>query len=113
MERDARLSPSGYLGSRRDVEPRMTAVALSPAAPGAARRTHVPYGRHAARAAAMLLALWILLSAAASGGELATFWLFGLAFGVILQRSRLCFASAFRDLFLLRDGGSLRALLAG
>src|SRR5438132_1612632 len=91
----------------------MTAVALSSAAPGAARPVHVPYARYAARSAAALLAIWILLSALMAGGGLATYWLFGLAFGVILQRSRLCFASAFRDLFLLRDGGSLRALLAG
>jgi uncharacterized membrane protein YedE/YeeE len=41
----------------------------------------------------------------------------GAALGVILQRSRLCFASAFRDLFLLRDRraalGVLAALAAG
>jgi len=41
----------------------------------------------------------------------------GAAFGVILQRSRFCFASAFRDLFLLRDRrvalGVLAALAAG
>lgn len=41
----------------------------------------------------------------------------GAAFGVVLQRSRFCFASAFRDLFLLRDRrtalGVLAALAAG
>jgi uncharacterized membrane protein YedE/YeeE len=41
----------------------------------------------------------------------------GAAFGAILQRSRFCFASAFRDLFLLRDRraalGVLAALAAG
>lgn len=41
----------------------------------------------------------------------------GAVFGVILQRSRLCFASAFRDLFLLRDRrtalGVVAALAAG
>lgn len=61
----------------------------------------------------MALALWILASAAVSNGNLAVYWLFGLAFGMILQRSRLCFASAFRDLFLLRNGGNLRGILVG
>jgi uncharacterized membrane protein YedE/YeeE len=41
------------------------------------------------------------------------FWLFGLGVGVVLQRSRLCFASAFRDLFLFGHGRIMRALLAG
>ena len=44
---------------------------------------------------------------------LEVFWLFGLAFGVILQKSRLCFASAFRDLFLLRNGGNMRGIILG
>jgi uncharacterized membrane protein YedE/YeeE len=91
----------------------MTAVALRPAASSAAPRAPAPFVRYAARGAVVLVAAWVLLSAAASGGQLAVFWLFGLAVGVILQRSRLCFASAFRDVWLLRDGGSLRALLAG
>ena len=34
------------------------------------------------------------------------------AFGVVLQRSRFCFASAFRDLFLLRDRRGLLGVLA-
>lgn len=41
------------------------------------------------------------------------FWLFGLAFGFVLQRSRFCFASAFRDLFLFGSGRIMRAILAG
>lgn len=76
------------------------------------RRT-VPSNAFLVRAGAVLFALWVLASAMASGGELPVFWVFGLAFGVILQRSRLCFASGFRDLFLLRDGGNLRAILSG
>jgi uncharacterized membrane protein YedE/YeeE len=55
------------------------------------------------------LALLVLMSVA--GPTYGVFWAFGLAFGVILQRSRLCFASAFRDLFLLRDGRTMRAIL--
>lgn len=43
----------------------------------------------------------------------AVFGLFGLAFGFVLQRSRFCFASAFRDLWLLQDGRMMRAVLLG
>ena len=62
---------------------------------------------------AMLVALAILLLAAAVSGEMALFWTFGLAFGFVLQRSRFCFASAFRDIFLLRHGRSMRGVLIG
>ncbi len=44
---------------------------------------------------------------------IALIWVFGLAFGFILQRGRFCFASAFRDLFLLRDGRVMKGILAG
>ncbi|MBI4302599.1 MAG: YeeE/YedE family protein [Chloroflexi bacterium] len=44
---------------------------------------------------------------------LPVFWLFGLGFGFILQRSRFCFASAFRDLYLLKDGRVMKGILAG
>jgi uncharacterized membrane protein YedE/YeeE len=40
-------------------------------------------------------------------------WIFGLAFGVILQRSRFCFASAFRDLYLLQDGRMMKGIIIG
>jgi len=66
-----------------------------------------------ARIITLLLILWVLLLVSPGHGDLAVYWVFGITFGVILQRSRLCFASAFRDLFLLRDGGNLRGILAG
>lgn len=62
---------------------------------------------------ASLAAAAILLAASALSGEMAVFWAFGLAFGFVLQRSRFCFASAFRDIFLLRHGRSMRGVLAG
>lgn len=43
----------------------------------------------------------------------AVMWLFGLALGVTLQRARFCFASSFRDLFLLQDGRIMKAILGG
>jgi uncharacterized protein len=63
------------------------------------------------KVAAVLAALALLVLMSVASPTYGVFWAFGLAFGVILQRSRLCFASAFRDLFLLRDGRTMRAIL--
>jgi uncharacterized membrane protein YedE/YeeE len=77
-------------------------------------------GRHVVAAA-----LFVALAAAAStlgtdpaAGRSASFSIWsGAAFGLVLQRSRLCFASAFRDVFLTRDRraalGLLTALAVG
>ncbi len=62
---------------------------------------------------ATLAATVILFLAAAVSSEMAIFWVLGLAFGFVLQRSRFCFASAFRDIFLLRHGRSMRGVLIG
>ena len=60
-------------------------------------------------AAAGLVSLW----AAQADGHFAVFWLMGMAFGFVLQRSRFCFNSAFRDLFLMRDGRVMKGVIAG
>ena len=62
---------------------------------------------------ALLVAAVVVLLAAAVSSEMALFWTFGLAFGFVLQRSRFCFASSFRDIFLLRHGRSMRGVLVG
>ncbi len=36
---------------------------------------------------------------------------FGAVFGLIVQRSRLCFAAAFREIILNRDGSMMKAIL--
>lgn len=41
------------------------------------------------------------------------YWIFGLGFGFVLQRGRFCFASAFRDLFLLGHGRNMKGVLVG
>jgi uncharacterized protein len=41
------------------------------------------------------------------------YWMFGLGFGFVLQRGRFCFASAFRDLFLLGHGRNMKGVLVG
>jgi uncharacterized membrane protein YedE/YeeE len=63
--------------------------------------------------AASAAAVTILLLASGMDTEMAVFWTFGLLFGFVLQRSRFCFASAFRDIFLLRHGRSMKGVLAG
>ncbi|MGH2451570.1 MAG: YeeE/YedE family protein [Candidatus Limnocylindria bacterium] len=46
-------------------------------------------------------------------GILAALWALGLAAGLTLQRSRFCFASAFRDLFLFGSARIMKAILLG
>jgi uncharacterized membrane protein YedE/YeeE len=83
------------------------AVTRSEPAPG--------WGRLARPALALLLGggLVLLVLAAASAREpgLAVHWTLGLALGVVLQRGRVCFAGAFRDLYLMRNGAMMRAVL--
>ncbi len=70
--------------------------------------------RHTVRGLlALLVAIVVLVIYANVKPSLAVFWLFGLAFGVVIQRSRFCFTSAFRDLFLLGDGRLAKGLIAG
>lgn len=51
--------------------------------------------------------------AQASSASMAVFWSVGLAVGFVLQRARFCFTSAFRDLFLLGQGRTMRGILVG
>lgn len=44
---------------------------------------------------------------------LPVFWVLGVAFGFVVQRSRFCFVAGFRDLFLLHQGRMMRGILAG
>jgi uncharacterized protein len=62
---------------------------------------------------AVSVALIILLVAEQAQPHLALYWALGLGVGLVLQRGRLCFAGAFRDLFLMRNGSMLRAILVG
>lgn len=65
----------------------------------------------ASKVGVVLLA--VVLLALFSSVEMGVFWGLGMTFGFILQRSRLCFASAFRDMFLMREGRNMKAILAG
>jgi uncharacterized protein len=63
--------------------------------------------------AAWALAALVLFFAYRIDTQFARFWAFGLAFGFVLQRGRFCFASAFRDLFLLGHGRTMKGVLLG
>ncbi len=62
---------------------------------------------------AFAIALLISLYYASFSASLAIFWLFGLAYGIVIQRSKFCFASAFRDLFLFKRGDLMKAVIVG
>lgn len=66
----------------------------------------------AAAALAIGLVVGAVLLHERRGREASFSILAGFAFGLILQRSRFCFASAFRDVFLLRDRRMLLGVLA-
>src|SRR3981081_2043267 len=59
------------------------------------------------------LAIAILILAARLQPRLPLSWGLGLSVGLVLQRGRLCFAGAFRDLFLMRNGTMMRAIIVG
>ena len=67
----------------------------------------------AARASLALGVVLVGWFASRWGSPYAVFWAFGLAFGFVLQRSRFCFASAFRDLFLFGSSATMKGILAG
>ena len=56
---------------------------------------------------------WGLLIANVIDNKFAAIWLLSNIAGFILQRSRFCFASGFRDLFLFGSGSGLKAIIVG
>lgn len=74
----------------------------------AGKQTRIIFGL--AVLAALAAGLWAYSAQSASS---AMFGVFGLAFGFVLQRSRFCFASSFRDLWLMQDGRMMRAVISG
>ncbi len=63
--------------------------------------------------AAWAVAAVVYIVARTADTEFAMFWAFGLAFGFVLQRARFCFASAFRDIFLLGYARNMKGVLLG
>lgn len=88
------------------------AAMTSVAAPTAASQSRWSYSTTAGAIAAAV-ALGFALVLGRLWAAAAIYWIVGLAFGFVLQRSRFCFTAAFRDLFILGDGRMLRGVLAG
>ena len=62
---------------------------------------------------ALVGAIAVYFSLKTGTPRLALFWVFGLAFGFIVQRSRFCFVSAISNFFLFKDGRLIRGILGG
>lgn len=82
----------------------------APAAVRPQRSSALPGSLHLAVIAVPVAVYFVAL---AMGTSFATFFAVGTAVGFTLQRARLCFVSAFRDLFMLHQGRTLRGLLLG
>ncbi len=79
-----------------------------------ARATATPFARNTVLGlAAWALAVAVFVAAHRVDTQYSMFWVFGLGFGFVLQRGRFCFASAFRDLFLLGHGRNMKGVLFG
>ncbi|HKW71341.1 MAG TPA: YeeE/YedE family protein [Candidatus Dormibacteraeota bacterium] len=78
---------------------------------GALMRT-LPWQR-VAGAVVVLASVVIALAMSPGDPRLPYLWVFGLAAGFTLQRSRFCFASAFRDLYLFGSGRIMKGILVG
>ena len=66
-----------------------------------------------AAVATAVLAAVVFVAARLNDTQWSLFWTFGVGFGFVLQRARFCFASAFRDVFLLGHGRTMRGVLLG
>jgi uncharacterized membrane protein YedE/YeeE len=77
------------------------------------QQTHVKNKIHLRYNSMILLLIVLLISAVLMiFHELAFYpFVFGLFFGFILQRSRFCFVSAYRDMLLIRNTAQTRAVL--
>jgi len=62
---------------------------------------------------AVVAAAVIWFSLRSDTPRLALFWLFGLAFGAVVQRSRFCFVSAISNLAIFGDARLLKGILGG
>ncbi len=66
-----------------------------------------------AGAVVVLASALLALVMSPSDARLPYLWVFGMAAGFTLQRSRFCFASGFRDLYLFGSGRIMKGILVG
>ena len=88
-------------------------IILSMTAPAVARPQPTSTLPGVLQIAVVLVPAALYLVALTLGTSFATFFAVGTAVGFTLQRARLCFVSAFRDLILLHQGRTLKGLLVG
>lgn len=69
--------------------------------------------QHVAAVVVLVVAVALALAMSATEAALAALWFLGMAAGFTLQRSRFCFASAFRDLFLFGSARIMKGILVG
>jgi hypothetical protein len=91
----------------------MVGQSLSRVLPGEARAFWRPRRQTAVGIAVVLFAIWLSTVMADTDSLLPALWFLGIAFGFTLQRSRFCFASAFRDLFLFGSARKIKAIMLG
>jgi uncharacterized membrane protein YedE/YeeE len=82
-------------------------------ADGALRIRWLPGRQTIAGIVVVLVAIGLATVMAGEDSLLPSLWFLGIAFGFTLQRSRFCFASAFRDLFLFGSARMMKAILVG
>jgi uncharacterized membrane protein YedE/YeeE len=61
----------------------------------------------------LAVAVFIFFSLNPGYPRLAIFWIFGLTFGFVLQRSQFCFVSGFSNFYIFRYGQMLKGVLVG
>ncbi len=72
----------------------------------------IPWQRLAG-AVVVLVSAGLAVSMSTADPRMPYLWVFGIAAGFTLQRSRFCFASAFRDLYLFGSGRIMKGILVG
>lgn len=75
-------------------------------APKKPKKSQIPYG--------LALLIGIIAIGVALGqksGTLAMFWIFGISFGFVLQKSRFCFTASFRDPWITGSTSITKAVL--
>lgn len=91
-------------------KPKLTKAAPGPRSMTSTRSNVQPWIGLAVLAAGIL---FIVLEISAGKPKLALAGLFGLAFGLLIQRGQICFTSAFRDLWITGRATMMKALAVG
>jgi len=109
------LLPGAYLGGlflKRQVTKAADAVDFSAAPIGKpAKKVRASLQPYIGVAIGILIAMVALMFFSMGKPKFTGLLLFGAFFGVIFQRSRLCFASAFREILISRNGTLMKWIL--